>query len=131
MSSKNVHRDVSEILCVQSVTLLLLFKMSRHFVQYCSFLVDLYHVYVIGKDPFNYLYQVTLIALGSVSLVLFWVLKMSIKSRKQLVLFTSVQFGGILESATLSKVSMIALAFSESNSLCPVHDFFITVDQWP
>ena len=56
---------------------------------------------------------------------------MSIKSRKELVLFTSVQFGGILESANLSKVSMIALAFSESNSLCPVHDFFITVDQWP
>ena len=105
--------------------------MSRHLVQYCSFLVDLYHVNVIGKDPFNYLYQVTLIDLGVVSMVLFWILKMSIKSRKQFVLFTSVQFGGILESATLSKVSMIALAFSESNSLCPVHDFFITVDQWP
>ena len=56
---------------------------------------------------------------------------MSIKSRKELVLFTSVQFGGILESANLSKVSMIALAFSESNSLCPVNDFFITVHQWP
>ena len=108
---------------MQSVTLLLLFKMSRHLVQYCSFLVDLYHVYVIDKDPFNYLYQVTLIALGAVSLVLFWILEMSIKSRKQLVLFTSVQFGGILESATLSKVSMIALAFSESNSLCPVNVF--------
>ena len=105
--------------------------MSRHLVQYCSFLVDLYHVNVIGKDPFNYLYQVTLIDLGVVSMVLFWILKMSMKSRKQFVLFTSVQFGGILESATLSKVSMIALAFSESNSLCPVHDFFITVDQWP
>ena len=108
---------------MQSVTLLLLFKMSRHLVQYCSFLVDLYHVYVIDKDPFNYLYQVTLIALGAVSLVLFWILEMSIKSWKQFLLFTSVQFGGILESATLSKVSMIALAFSESNSLCPVNVF--------
>ena len=108
---------------MQSVTLLLLFKMSRHLVQYCSFLVDLYHVNVIGKDPFNYFYQITLIDLGAVSLVLFWIIKVSIKSRKQFVLFTSVQFGGILESATLSKVSMIALAFSKSKSLCPVNVF--------
>ena len=115
---------------MQSVTLLLLFKMSRNLVQYCSFLVDLYHVNVIGKDPFNYFYQITLIDLGAVSLVLFWIPEMSIKSRKQFVLFTSVQFGGIHELATLSKVSMIALAFSESNSLCPVNDFFIFVDQW-
>ena len=78
--------------------------MSRHLVQYCSFLVDLYHVNVIDKDPFNYFYQITRIDLGAVSLVLLWILKMSIKSRKQFVLFTSVQFGGILESATLSKV---------------------------
>ena len=48
---------------------------------------------------------------------------MSIKSQKQFVLFTSVQFGGIRESATLSKVSMIALAFSKSKSLCPVNVF--------
>lgn len=109
---------------MQSVTLLLLFKMSRHLVQYCSFLVDLYHVNVIDKDPFNYFYQITRIDLGAVSLVLLWILKMSIKSRKQFVLFTSVQFGGILESATLSKVGMIAVAFSKRNSLCPVNDFF-------
>jgi len=48
---------------------------------------------------------------------------MSIKSRKQFVLFTSVQFGGIHESASLSKVSMIALAFSKTKSLCPVNVF--------
>lgn len=118
MSFKNVHRDVSEILCVRSVTLLLLFKMSRHLVQYCSFLVDLYHVNVIGKDSFNYFYPITLIDLGAVSLVLFGILKMSIKSRKQFV-----QFGEIHESAPLSKVSMIAIALSKGNSLCPLNVF--------
>ena len=55
---------------------------------------------------------------------------MSIKSRKQFILFTSVQFGGIHESSPLSKVGMIAVAFSKRNYLCPVNDFF-KKDQWP